>query len=300
MNPDLHTVTVTLPASLGEAPAGRFAEDFAARFDEETIFATSMSRAPGMDDMPWSAQWLFSSMPDTELVKAGLDALTTAYEIAAVDFKIEKVPEVNWLEHSYRQLPAFTIGNFYIRGAHITEPPPPGMLDLVIDAATAFGSGDHGTTASCLLLLQQLKTDGLTPATILDMGCGSGVLAIAAARLWPEANILAVDNDPECVIVTERHREINAIGPHLRAVDGDGFHGIQGPYDTIIANILPQPLRDMAADLTGCLDRGGYTILSGMMVNQVDGVMPHYTSRNMTIAGKIDRNEWSAVLLRKN
>lgn len=299
MPESLYTITIGLTAALGEDQVGRFAEDFAGSFTEGQVYSTSLLRREDPFHGPWQVQWLISRNPDPADTHARLNILAAVHGVVPETAVIEPVPDINWLEHSYRQFPPIIVGRFFIHGSHNTDPIPPGMTSLQIDAATAFGSGDHGTTAGCLLLMQALEERGFVPRQILDMGCGSGILSIGACQLWP-APVLAADIDPESVRVTAAHRAANKIGDQLTIRCGDGFTGIDGHYDLVIANILPQPLKTMAPDLIARLSAGGYVILSGMLADQVDGVMPHYTDAGLVIDTRLDRGEWSAVLLKKS
>lgn len=262
------------------------------------VYSTSLLRREDPFHGPWQVQWLINHNPDAADIHARLSILAAVHGVVPETALIEPVPDINWLEHSYRQFPPITVGRFFIHGSHNTAPIPAGMIGLQIDAATAFGSGDHGTTAGCLLLMQGLAERGFVPGNVLDMGCGSGILSIGACRLW-SAPVMAADIDPESVRVTTNHRDANGIGAQLTTRAGDGFTGINGQYDLVIANILPQPLKAMAPDLIARLTAGGYVILSGMLTDQVDGVMPHYTDAGLAINTRLDRGEWSAVLLKK-
>lgn len=299
MSEPLYTITIGLTADLGEDQVGRFAEGFAGSFTEGQVYSTSLLRREDPFHGPWQVQWLINRNPDPADTHARLNILAAVHGVVPETAVIAPVPDINWLDHSYRQFPPIIVGQFFIHGSHNTDPIPPGMTGLQIDAATAFGSGDHGTTAGCLLLMQALAERGFVPRQILDMGCGSGILSIGACRLWP-APVLAADIDPESVRVTTAHRTANKIGDQLTTQCGDGFTGVNGHYDLVIANILPQPLKTMAPDLIARLSAGGYVILSGMLTDQVDGVMPHYTNAGLVIDTRLDRGEWSAVLLKKH
>lgn len=290
---DLHTITITLPAGLNEDQASRFAESMA-----EDALSTSLLRTEDPFHGPWALQWLVEGQPDAAAIAAFLNPLAAEMQIPAPDAVIAPLPEINWLEHSFRQFPPFTIGPFFIHGSHCQDMVPTGQIGLEIEAATAFGSGEHGTTSGCLILLDHLKNDGFAPARVLDMGCGSGILAIAAAKLW-EAPILAVDIDPESVRVTHNHRQANGIGNNLEAQAGDGFAIVEGQFDLIIANILPNPLKAMAPDVMKHLNPGGYAILSGLLLDQAQGVLDVYEGLGARLVTKLDRGEWSALLVQK-
>jgi ribosomal protein L11 methyltransferase len=295
----LHTITLVLTAGLNEEQAGRFAGVL-----QDQAISTSLLRDNGPAGS-WKIQWLVDGRPDYASLVARLSLQEAAMGVdmpegwLARAVAIESLPEINWLEHSYRQFPPFTIGPFYIHGSHSPAPGPEGAIPLQIDAATAFGSGEHGTTSGCMLLMEELKQTGFQPRRCLDMGCGSGILAIAAHRLW-DCPVLAVDIDPESVRVTENHCRINGTGNAVTAIAGDGFAapavGENGSYDLIVANILPQPLKDMAPALARSLAPAGRVILSGILTHQADGVVEIYARQGLATLRRLDRGEWTALL----
>ncbi|HEY8189521.1 MAG TPA: 50S ribosomal protein L11 methyltransferase, partial [Micavibrio sp.] len=272
---------------------------------QDQAISTSLLR----DDGSWKIQWLVDGRPDyadlvarLSLQEAAMGAKMPGSWLAQSVF-IESLPEINWLEHSYRQFPPFAVGPFYIHGSHSSALQSEGMIPLQIDAATAFGSGEHGTTSGCMLLMEGLKQTGFQPRRCLDMGCGSGILAIAAHKLWG-CPVLAVDIDPESVRVTENHCRINETGNAVAAIAGDGFAAPavdeNGPYDLIVANILPQPLKDMAPALARALAPAGRVILSGILTHQADGVAEIYARHGIAVIRRLDRGEWTALLSGRN
>ena len=217
--------------------------------------------------------------------------------------KIEAVPEIDWLAHSYRQFPPFAVGSFFIYGSHYDGEKPDDLTGLQIDAATAFGSGEHGTTSGCILAMLDLNEDGVCPWNVLDMGTGSGILALAAYKIW-KTPVLGVDNDEEAVRVSIRHRDVNGIPGGATGVDfeaGDGFRssGTQAkrPFDLIIANILAGPLKDMAADLQAVADENGFVILSGILNTQADDVASVYVKLGFTEKKRTAIGDWSTLVL---
>ncbi len=233
----LYTVTTNLTADLDEDQVGRFAEAAGTE-----ALSTSLLRLRDPFHGPWQVQWLFDEAHDRDAALGGVTLAASLDDVEISAPVIEDLPDTNWLERSYQQFPPFNIGPFFIYGSHFDGVPETGQIPLQIDAATAFGSGEHGTTSGCLLILDQLKADGFTPDAILDMGCGSGILAIACRKLW-DAPVTAIDIDPESVRVTKNHAAANAVTLDARA--GAGFAVVESTYDLTIANILPMPLKDM-------------------------------------------------------
>lgn len=281
-------------------------------FDQVGLFVgalddIAMSSSYRQDGDTWRCLWTCDEAQDEDDIRARFLLVIDLHELPAIDLSdlaIEALPEINWLEVSYAGFQPFALGPFFIYGSHSrdTATPPAGALTLEIDAATAFGSGEHGTTAGCLLAMDKLRSQGLAPQTCLDMGTGSGILAIGAARLWPELRSWAVDNDPECIVVTDRHRDFNDI-PHDQLVSfvSEGFDDprvqAQAPYDLVIANILASPLIAMAADLATATAKDGYLILSGLLIEQQDDVMAAYTAQNMKLVEGATRDEWAILTL---
>jgi ribosomal protein L11 methyltransferase len=217
---------------------------------------------------------------------------------------VEELGDRDWLAESYRALPPFVVGKFYIYGSHYTGPKPGDKIPLLIEAATAFGSGEHGTTSRCMLAIEHVKENGFKPRNILDMGCGSGILAAAAAKLWPDVPVFAADNDPECVIVTNRHLAANGI-TNVYAYQSEGYDGVSpvwkdAPYDFIIANILARPLIEMAEEQSRALAKGGYLVLSGTLKEQAADVLAAYTPHGLSLTGEFPGEEWMTLLLKKN
>lgn len=288
----LYTITTNLTADLDEDQVGRFAEAAGT-----SALSTSLLRLRDPFHGPWQVQWLFDADYDrsTALSDVTLAASLDGAEVS--ELIIEDLADTNWLEQSYQQFPPFNIGPFFVHGSHFDGETEAGQIGLQIDAATAFGSGEHGTTSGCLLILDQLKTAGFVPSNILDMGCGSGILAIACRKIWG-APVTAIDIDPESVRVTKNHATANHVD--LDARTGAGFAVVDDMYDLTIANILPVPLKDMSADLMRTLNKGGYAILSGMLLEQAADVLAVYESLGATLHTRLDRGEWTALLLQKN
>lgn len=251
----------------------------------------------------WNILWLVDFKPSASTLVKKLNAIgKTSLKVA--DIKIAPVADVNWLEASYQQFPPFKVKSFYIHGSHFNGKVPKNLIPLQIDAATAFGSGEHGTTRGCLEALCHLKDQGLKPRRILDMGSGSGILAIAAVQLWNKPT-LAIDNDREATRVACRHRKLNHISPDkLICATGDGYKARRvkqsEKFDLIIANILAQPLIDMASDLGNNLSKNGTVVLSGLLTTQASNVLGAHTRLGLKKIRQIRHDEWSTLILSRN
>ena len=298
----MKSIKLRLPADYTEIDMAHLSEGI-------ECLSFSAIRDENRYDSPWTAEWLLQDLPMDDIdfksriiVNAGRYNLTLP---APLVIKIEDVPERDWLAYSYQQFPAFSVGPFFIYGSHHDGGVPEDAFGLQIDAATAFGSGEHGTTAGCLEAMVELQEQGLCPWNVLDMGTGSGILAIAAWKLW-KTPVLAVDNDPEAVRVSEHHRDINKVpggGMDLTCTVGDGFAEDivqkKAPYELVIANIMAGPLKDMAADLRSVCDTNAYVILSGILNEQAEDVIQVYDALGLRLRDHKTIREWSTLILHR-
>lgn len=222
-----------------------------------------------------------------------------------LEWRIVPVANQDWLAVSYEQFKPFSVGPFFIYGSHYQDGVPEGLIGLQIDAATAFGSGEHGTTKGCLQAMLDLKGQGACPWNVLDMGTGSGILAIAAWKLW-KTPILAVDNEAEAVRVARVHQKSNSVpegSTEMLCVCGDGFAELttqkRKPYDLVIANILASALKEMAEDLTAVVDQNGYTILSGILNAQAQGVQERFEPLGFALRKSYCIGDWTTLVMQK-
>lgn len=268
---------------------------------EEIAVSVSTHNHEAADGDRWTVSLLTLGEPD----RAALAALLRGAGIDPAQAGIETVPveRRDWLRHVHDNFPPVEAGIFFVHGSHHTGACPPELTPLVIDAATAFGSGEHETTKGCLLALQELKAQGFTPGAALDMGCGSGILAIAMTKLWPGLKAAAVDIDPESVTVTARHADMNGAAGDVEAGAGEGYAAplaqSRAPYDLIAANILAGPLIAMAGDLAMALRPGGRAILSGLLARQGDEVLAAHTAQGLTLTDRRDIGGWLTLTLEK-
>ena len=253
--------------------------------------------------------------PGQSLVKAWFEDEPNPDQLAAVversvqrdqliDQQIVSHRGRDWLAENRKALPPLRLGPFWIYGSHVIQAKPLGSLPLLVEAAQAFGSGTHPTTQTCLLALAEQRKKKRLPRRILDMGCGSAILAMAAQRLFPAADVLAVDNDPVCVRTAQKNRQKNQISRmKMRTVVSEGFSARfisrNGPYDLITANILVGPLRSMAADISRNLRTGGQLIMSGLLHHQAQQVSADYRARKLTLEQRLDQGEWCCLVFRK-
>ena len=237
----------------------------------------------------------FAERPASAAVAAAL----AATGVEPSDITIESLPALDWVAESQKGLPPLRAGRFFVHGAHAAGEVPAGAIAIRIDAGQAFGTGHHESTRGCLLALDALARRG-RPRICLDLGCGSGILAIAMAKRW-RAPVLASDIDPLAVAVTAANVRLNGVAPWVRTVasDGAGRLGLvrPGPYDLIAANILAGPLSAMAGDLARVLALGGRLILSGLLLSQENAVLAPYRARRLRPMRRLVLGDWVTLVL---
>lgn len=246
--------------------------------------------------------------PDDWLIHAYFEHEPTGDEIALLTNlgsgppEIEKLGEEDWLTLSQAGLQPIRAGRFTVHTP--TYPPDPGRINFEIDAGLAFGTGQHATTAGCLAALDRLERDGAAFANIADIGTGTGLLAFAALRLWPEARCIATDVDPIAIDVARDNAAINGVplGMHagelvLAVAEGmdSALLTARAPFDLIIANILAGPLIELAPDFARALAPGGTIILAGLLDTQADGVAAAYETLGVSLANR-GSGEWPVLV----
>jgi ribosomal protein L11 methyltransferase len=236
---------------------------------------------------------------DTELTAAL--ALAEMLSGVAVPPRRTPTPAEGWLARTYASFPEQQIGQrFAVRGTHLHGKPTPGRITLTLDAGLAFGSGEHGSTRGCLRALEKLAWR--RPHRILDLGTGSGILAMAAAHLL-RTPVLAVDIEPWSVQVARQNAVLNRLGRLVRCQLADGWHNPAisraGPYDLVFANILARPLCAMARELARHLAPGGSAILSGLQKNQARAVLAAHRSCGLWLRASVQDGAWTTLVLRR-
>lgn len=217
-------------------------------------------------------------------------------------YQKEFLESQNWLKDYVIEFPPFEVEDFCIYGIHETKAPQTTKLPLKIYAATAFGS-NHPTTQSCLRAISWLNKNNINHKKILDIGTGSGILSLAAAKLWTDCQIIAVDIDEEAVWVTRQNALDNNLQSQFEIEVSDGYKAKiikeNSPYDLIFANILARPLIEMAPDLYKNLQKGGYCILSGFVDNQVDWVIGEHEKQGLKLIKMFEFENWRAAVMEK-
>ena len=230
-------------------------------------------------------------------------AALTAAGSEPPQFSIEALPALDWVAESQKGLPPLRAGRFFVHGSHAAGERPPSAIPIRIEAGRAFGTGHHESTHGCLLALEALSRRGrprACPRACLDLGCGSGILAIAMAKLWGP-RVLACDIDPLAVAITRENARLNGVAPAVHVVLSDGAARRsllgRGPYDVIVANILAAPLGAMAGDLRRVLAPGGSLVLSGLLRSQERAVLAPYRARRLRLKHRLVLGDWTTLVL---
>jgi ribosomal protein L11 methyltransferase len=230
----------------------------------------------------------------------GLALLEALYAINP--FAISEVPETDWVAAVKRELVPVEAGRFFVYGSHDADKVPEGVEPLLIEAAMAFGTGHHGTTLGCLRALDRLIDAGFHGHRVVDIGCGTAVLAMAAARVWPEP-VLASDIDAQAVEVAMANLRANGLSDRVRCVEAAGFDHPElqeaAPFDLIFANILKGPLIALAPEFAKRLVSGGKAILSGILNDQADEVIAHYAQQGINLSQRDEIGDWTTLTLEK-
>ncbi|NBQ27603.1 MAG: 50S ribosomal protein L11 methyltransferase [Rhodobacteraceae bacterium] len=225
-----------------------------------------------------------------------------AAAFGAKPFVVSEVPETDWVAKVKRELSPVVAGRFFVYGNHDADKIPEGSEPLLIEAAMAFGTGHHGTTLGCLRALDRLASAGFIGKNVVDIGCGTAVLAMAAARIWPNP-VLASDIDEVAVDVAAANVSCNDLDGRVTCLVAAGFEHetlhSAAPYDLIFANILKGPLIELAPDMAAHSAQGGYVILSGLLVEQAEDVLAAYDANGFDCETREDIGEWSCLTLIK-
>ena len=270
------------------------------------MFPPTLSRFEQANSPFWQVDIYFTEQPTTDYLAGLLDRAN----LANWAYELEPIEDRDWVTESQKLLTPVRAGRFLVFGSHDEDKAKTGLINLQIDAGQAFGTGKHETTSACLSLIDGL-VDRISPTSVLDIGTGSAVLALAAAKAWPASRITATDIDPIAVQVSRSNCTINHVdirdfknqkpGVLLMVADGlDDPHLVtEQPYSIVFANILAGPLIHMAASIAASVVASGTLILSGLLISQQQDVMDAYLEENMALETSCENGEWVALQLRK-
>ena len=239
--------------------------------------------------------------PDAALLDGAVRAAATGVGMAAPAVKIETMQPRDWVMESLKTFPPVRAGGYYIHGSHVGGARPWGEVALQIDAGAAFGTGSHESTSGCLGLMGQLARRR-TFARILDVGCGSGILALAAVKTWAGAHVQGFDIDARAIHIARENAVVNGLRSRISFFVSGGYHhpAIRcGGYDLILSNILARPLMRLARGLVRNLAPGGVCVLSGFLVRDERRVLAAHRMQGLCLVGRIEQNGWVALALAK-
>lgn len=253
------------------------------------------------EDATHRIQAIVEGTPDEAAWQQRLKILAACVGISDIAANFEQLPDKNWLLEVQNSFKPIHAGRFFVYGSHYKGEYPTGIIKILIDAGMAFGSGEHASTRGCLEAIDRLAAGGFS-GTMLDVGTGSGILAIAMAKSAPDSRITASDIDPISVKVAAENMITNNV-PHVVVVESDGFtNGIlaeNAPYNLVTANILARPLIELAPAIYGVTANGGKVILAGLLTSQADAVTAAYVGAGFAEHDEIKIGEWSTLIMEK-
>lgn len=240
----------------------------------------------------------FTEKPDL----AGLALIAAMH--GGKEWVVSEVPDVDWVAHVRRELAPVEAGRFFVYGSHDADKVPADRVPLLIEASMAFGTGHHSTTLGCLRAVDRIANDGFAAAKTADIGCGTAVLAMAAAKIWPGTTVLASDIDAVAVDVANVNLRANDMEGEVLCLESAGFDAPTiaetGPYDLIFANILKGPLIMIAPDMAANTVKGGKVILSGILNEQADSVVSVYEGVGFNLINRELITDWTTLTMERS
>ncbi len=274
------------------------------------VFAESLEAH--LDSVLWTAEAKTSiaqisgfsnDKPDEKVINLAVKYTAEAIGVRIPKVNLSQIPVRNWVLDNIKKFPPIKLGRFFIHGPEYDKPPPSALIGLCIPAATAFGSGNHGSTKGCLVALDSLShVFRFQPIKLaLDMGCGSGILSIAIARRW-RIPVIATDIDPIAIRVCELNANNNGVAGCVSSICGSGYNHreiIKSRFDLIVSNILARPLTRLAKDLGNQLNLGGWAILSGLLVGDANWIISAHAWQGLRLVDRINIEGWQTLIFRK-
>ena len=251
---------------------------------------------------PATGEWVFEATTDMLPDLIAFESLAREVLQGDVDFTITPIdPDVNWVAKSLEGLKPVVAGGVYVYGTHDAATPPAGLIPIRIDAAQAFGTGHHETTTGCLEAID-LVIKRRRPQAVLDVGTGTGILAIAVAKRTHRM-VVASDIDPVATRTAAENARDNGAGNLIRGVTAPGLNhpaiAARGPYDLILANILAGPLAAMAPAIGRAAKRHANVVLSGLLLSQAPRIINAYATHGLVLRRKLARGDWATLLLER-
>jgi ribosomal protein L11 methyltransferase len=247
-------------------------------------------------------QGVSETLLNKDILYSELSKAASLLDVTISNFTIIPMAARDWVADNLAEFPPILVGPYYMYGSHIEGAAPSGSIGIKLDAGPAFGTGEHATTQGCLTAFDRLAKQGNRYNRILDMGCGSGILSIAAAKTW-RSKTIACDIDPGAVQVASDNARVNNVKPLILTQAGNGFETAmvktEAPYDMIVSNILANPVCAMASELAKCLQPKGTVILSGFLTVDARRVTANYIQFGLVLKAQINVNGWVTLIFRK-
>jgi ribosomal protein L11 methyltransferase len=283
-----------------EAEARAVADLIVETFDPAQTAASAFEKEPSASQQAdrWTVDVYFGFEPDEAAVRDLVGVAAGAHIAAAITF--DRIGRTDWIKAALVGFDPVRAGRFLVIGSHARAAARANDIVIEIEAALAFGTGHHGTTSGCLIALDRLARRK-RPKRILDVGTGSGILAIAAAKRWKQ-RVVAGDIDPVAVTTARNNAVRNGAGPFVRPAKASGTHhpALAGTYDLILANILAGPLKRLAGDLARAAAPDGTLVLSGLLARDVADVLAVYRARGFALLRRDFREGWATLMLRRH
>ncbi|WP_226372595.1 50S ribosomal protein L11 methyltransferase [Allosphingosinicella flava] len=294
---------ITLPCTKAEAEAVEREESPFAAFENPPVLMSSEPDETKPDE--WRLDGYFETAPTPDDIAL---FRTLAPSAERIEPSIEQLADEDWVTMSQQGLEPIRAGRFFVHTPAHRDAIPADAIALEIDAGRAFGTGQHETTTGCLLAMDRLKEGAISFDNILDLGTGTGLLAFAALKLWPDAKVAASDIDPVSIDVSAENAAINGIPTgtgkgEVELIVAAGMEhprlAARAPYDLIVANILAGPLIDLAPSVAAALAPGGRLILAGLLNTQAEAVTSAYRRQGLMGSFDIVRGDWTILTMRK-
>ena len=275
------------------------AETIAEAFDDVALASLRFETDEAAKE--WVIDIITDIAPEVIAIENRLALVSGLHNIPTPPFTVRPLEVKDWQSEVEKSFTPLHVGRFYIYGSHIKEPPPVSKIAIQVNAGVAFGSGEHATTSGCLIALSQLAKRGRFTRP-LDMGCGSGILTIAMAKLW-HVQTTGVDIDPVSVEVSRGNAMHNRVSRLTRFAASNGYQSnlvrAHVPYDLIVANVLARPLVKMAPMLEANLAIGGVAVLSGLLALQERQVLSAHEAQGLHLISRVKRGEWHTLVIGK-
>ena len=291
---------IRAPVSKADATAALVTQDEALDWPESWV-ATAAQIAENRPE-----EWSFEVYLDHKPRRSDIARIAALFADSDPEFTTELLPDTDWITESQKGVEPITAGRFRVRTPE--HPSDPSSIEFVIPASQAFGTGQHATTAGCLAMLDRMQHEGISVRNLADIGTGTGLLAMAALRLWPHATATASDIDPVCAEVVADNLALNEMaaggGPGELAMTvaagmANPLLAVRAPYDLLIANILAGPLIALAPDFAACIAPRGHIVLAGLLRAQEGEVRRAYFANGFRLARRLVKGDWSILWLRR-